>query len=82
MLTKTLVPDKLQAYLLQVKHMLHELISVDDRTVSIEKLDDVAVEVEGKVIAEQVKSVTSTKEVPPFRKPLRHPLRIRRCEGL
>lgn len=57
---KTLVPDKLQGYLLQVRHMLFELISVDDRIVSIEKLDDVAVEVDGKVIAEQVKSVTST----------------------
>ena len=56
---KTLVPDKLQGYLLQVKHMLFELISVDDRIVSIEKLDDVAVEADGKVIAEQVKSVTS-----------------------
>jgi hypothetical protein len=43
---KTLVPDKLQGYLLQVKHMLYELISVDDRVVSVEKLDDVAVEVE------------------------------------
>ena len=30
---KTLVPDKLQGYLLQVKHMLFELISVDDRIV-------------------------------------------------
>ena len=57
---KTLVPDKLQGYLLQVRHMLFELISVDDRVVSIEKLDDVAVETEGKIIAEQVKSVTST----------------------
>ncbi|AOV99674.1 ABC-three component system protein [Dehalococcoides mccartyi] len=56
---KTLVPDKLQGYLLQVKHMLYELISVDDRVVSVEKLDDVAVEIDGEVIAEQVKSVTS-----------------------
>lgn len=56
---KTLVPDKLQGYLLQVKHMLFELISVDDRVVSVEILDDVAVETDGKVIAEQVKSVTS-----------------------
>ena len=55
---RTLVPDKLQGYLLQVRHMLYELISVDDRIVSIEKLDDVAV-ADGKVIAEQVKSVTS-----------------------
>ncbi|MEN6314047.1 MAG: ABC-three component system protein [Clostridiaceae bacterium] len=57
---KTLVPDKLQGYLLQVKHMLYELISVDYRVVSVEKLDDVAVEIDEKVIAEQVKSVTST----------------------
>lgn len=56
---KTLVPDKLQGYLLQVKHMLYELISIDDRVVSVEALDDVAVEVDGTVIAEQIKSVTS-----------------------
>ena len=59
MSNRTLVPDKLQGYLLQGRHMLYELISVDDRIVSIEKLDDVAVEADGKVIAEQVKSVTS-----------------------
>ncbi len=57
---KTLVPDKVQGYLLQVKHMLYELISLDNRVVSVEKLDDVAVEVDGIVVAaEQVKSVTS-----------------------
>ena len=60
MSNKTLVPDKLRAYMLQVRHMLYELISVDDRIVSVEKLDDVAVEVDGKVIAEQIKSVTSS----------------------
>lgn len=60
MSNKTLVPDKLQGCLLQVRHMLYELISVDDRIVSVDKLDDVAVEVDGKVIAEQVKSVTSS----------------------
>ena len=59
MSNKTLVPDKLNGYLLQVIHMLYELISVDDRVVSIEKLDDVAIEIDGKVIAEQLKSVTS-----------------------
>lgn len=32
---RTLVPDKLQGYLLQVRHMLYELISVDDRIVSL-----------------------------------------------
>ena len=57
MSNKTLVPDKLHGYLLQVIHMLYELISVDDRGVSIGKLDDVAVEIDGKVIAEQLKSV-------------------------
>ena len=57
---KTLVPDKLQGYLLQVKHMLYELISVDDRIVSVEKLDDVAVETDCDVTAVQVKSVTSS----------------------
>lgn len=51
---------KLQGNLLQVGHMLYELISVDDRIVSVEKLDDVAVEIDGKVIAEQIKSVTSS----------------------
>ena len=55
MSNKTLVPDKLHGYLLQVIHMLYELISVDDRVVSVEKLDDVAVEIDGKVIAEQLK---------------------------
>ena len=60
MINRTLVPDKLQGYLLQVKHMLHELISIDDRIVSVELLDDVAVEVDGAVISEQIKSVTST----------------------
>lgn len=51
---------KPQGNLLQVGHMLYELISVDDRIVSVEKLDDVAVEIDGKVIAEQIKSVTSS----------------------
>lgn len=55
MSNKTLVPDKLHGYLLQVIHMLYELISVDDRVVSVEKLDDVAVEIDGKVIAEQLR---------------------------
>lgn len=59
MSNKTLVPDKLYGYLLQVIHMLYELISVDDRVVSVEKLDDVAVGIDRKVIAEQLKSVTS-----------------------
>ena len=60
MSNKTLVPDKLQGYLLQVKHMLYELISVDDRVVSVEKFDDVAIEVDNRITAVQLKSVTSS----------------------
>ena len=56
---KTLVPGALQGYLLQVKHMLYEIICVDNRVVSVEALDDVAVQVDNKVVAEQLKSVTS-----------------------
>lgn len=37
MSNKTLVPDKLQGYLLQVRHMLYELISVDDRRLLLSK---------------------------------------------
>lgn len=52
----------LQGYMLQVRHMLFELISLDDITVSSEKLDDVAIETsDGSVVAEQIKSVTSNK---------------------
>jgi hypothetical protein len=59
MFDKTLVPDKLHGYMLQVRHMLYELISVDNRIVSIEAFDDVAVDVDGVITAEQIKSVTS-----------------------
>ncbi|MEN6459957.1 MAG: ABC-three component system protein [Syntrophomonas sp.] len=56
----TLVPDKLHGYTLQVRHMMHELISLDlERVVSIEALDDVAVESNDVVIAGQIKSVQS-----------------------
>lgn len=56
----THVPDKLHGYTLQVRHMMHELISLDlKKVVSIEALDDVAVESNGMVIAEQIKSVQS-----------------------
>lgn len=55
----THVPDKLEGYLLQVRHALFELISLDDRIVSVESYDDVAVETEGLVIAEQTKSALS-----------------------
>lgn len=51
---------QLQGYILQVRHMLFEMISLDDIVVSIEALDDVAVQtLDGAVIAEQIKSVTS-----------------------
>ena len=51
---------QMQGYMLQVRHMLFELISLNPITVSIEKLDDVAIESsDGSVIAEQIKSVTS-----------------------
>lgn len=56
----THVPDKLHGYTLQVRHMMYELISLDlKRVVSIEALDDVAVESNGMVIAGQIKSVQS-----------------------
>lgn len=55
----THVPSKLEGYMLQVRHALYELISLDDRIVSVEAYDDVAVETEDTVIAEQMKSVLS-----------------------
>ncbi|MDE6058481.1 MAG: hypothetical protein K2G44_00320 [Clostridia bacterium] len=57
---RTHVPDKLEGYLLQVRHALFELISFDDRVVSIEAIDDVAIETESEIIAEQTKSVLSS----------------------
>lgn len=60
MSNKTHAVGQLQGYMLQVRHMLFELISLDDIVVSVEKLDDVAVESpDGDVIVEQLKSVTS-----------------------
>lgn len=56
---KTHVVGQLQGYLLQVRHMLFELISVDKRTVSLELYDDVAVQKNETFLAEQLKSVTS-----------------------
>jgi len=57
---RTHVPDKLQGYLIQVRHMLYELISLDlEHIVSIEAYDDIAIETEDSIIAEQIKSVTS-----------------------
>lgn len=43
----THVPDKLEGYMLQVRHALYELICLDERVVSVEAYDDVAVEKEG-----------------------------------
>lgn len=60
-LARTHVPDKVYAYSLQVRHSLYELLrcSTDD-VVSIEVLEDVAVEKkDGSVKATQVKSVLS-----------------------
>lgn len=55
----THVPDKLEGYLLQVRHALFELIPLEDKIVSIEAFDDVAVETDDALIAEQTKSVLS-----------------------
>jgi len=56
----THVPDKLHGYTLQVRHMMCELISLDlEKIVSVEALEDVAVESENSVVAEQIKSVQS-----------------------
>jgi len=57
----THVVGQMQGYLLQIRHMLCELITLDDITVSVECLDDVAAEsADGTIIAEQIKSVTSS----------------------
>lgn len=56
----THVPDKLEGYMLQVRHALFELISVEDFVVSVEAYDDVAVEKDGLLIAQQIKSVSSS----------------------
>lgn len=55
----THVPDRLEGYTLQVRHALYELICLDGRVVSVETYDDVAVEKEGLLIAEQTRSVLS-----------------------
>jgi len=60
MVGNTHVPDKLEGYLLQVRHALFELISVDDRIVSIEAYDDVAVETDEQLVLDQTKSVLSS----------------------
>lgn len=56
----THVPDKLHAYSLQIRHMLYELISIEpDLIVSTEAYDDVALEWDQKLQAEQLKSALS-----------------------
>lgn len=55
----THVPDKLEGYMLQVRHALFELIPLEDRIVSIEAYEDVAAETDSVIIAEQTKSVLS-----------------------
>jgi hypothetical protein len=62
-LSKTHVPDKVYAYSLQVRHALYELLScTNDDIVSIEVLDDVAIEKDdGSVEAIQLKSVLSNR---------------------
>ena len=57
---RTHVPDKLEAYLLQVRYALFELLSYDNRIVSVEAIDDVAVETDSEIIAEQTKNVLSS----------------------
>ena len=61
MTDKTHAVGQMQGYLRQVQQMFSELISLDEVTVSIEALDDVAVQIDdGSVIVEQMKSVTSS----------------------
>lgn len=56
---KTHVPDKIEGYMLQVRHALFELISLDNRIIGVEAYDDISVETEDTLIAEQTKSVLS-----------------------
>lgn len=56
----THVPDKLEGYLLQTRHALFDLISLEsNRVVSVEAYDDVAFEDNESLVAEQLKSVLS-----------------------
>lgn len=60
MVSSTHVPDKLYGYTLQVRHAMYELISLDlENVVSVEALEDVAVELTDNIVAEQLKSVQS-----------------------
>ncbi|MBR1493937.1 MAG: hypothetical protein IJ601_02670 [Acidaminococcaceae bacterium] len=57
----THVPDKVEAFLLQVRHALYELIQATDVNcmVSVEAYDDVAIDNNGTIIPMQLKSVLS-----------------------
>ena len=57
----THVPDKLEAYMLQVRHALYELICAPEESnvISVEAFDDVGVEGVDGIIAEQLKSAVS-----------------------
>lgn len=56
----THVPDKLKGYLLQTRHALFDLISLEsNRVVSVEAYDDLAIEDNETLVAEQLKSVLS-----------------------
>lgn len=59
MCNRTHVPDKLEAFLLQVRHALYDLITLDDCVVSVEAVDDVAIETYSTITAEQTKSSLS-----------------------
>lgn len=57
----THVPDKMEAYMLQVRHALFELICAAEESniISVEAVDDVAIETEEGTTAEQIKSAVS-----------------------
>lgn len=60
MTNKTHAPGQLLGYMLQVRHMMFELISLDpDHVVSVEAFDDVATQVENGIVVQQLKSVLS-----------------------
>ena len=57
----THVPDKLEAYMLQVRHALFELVSASEESavISVEAIDDIAIDSNGLITAEQIKSTVS-----------------------
>ena len=59
---RTHVPDKLEAFMLQVRHALYELICTPEESnvISVEAFDDVAVEGNVGITAEQIKSAVSS----------------------